>query len=89
MTSDHVEKINLLREEFKKQFCMTNLGILYHSLGIEFIFHECGIIMTQRRYIETTLEFELIGYNPSRTPMLEGTEFIINMGQPYVDAKLY
>ena len=45
--------------------------------------------MTQRRYIETTLEFELIGYNPSRTPMLEGTKFIINMGQPYVDAKLY
>ena len=46
MTSDHVEKINWLREEIKKQSSMTDLGILTHSLGIEFIFHEHGITMT-------------------------------------------
>jgi hypothetical protein len=40
MTSDHVEKINWLQEEFKKQFSTTesNLETLCHSLGIEFIF---------------------------------------------------
>ena len=38
MTDDHVEKINRLQEEINKQFFMTDLGILTHSLGIEFIF---------------------------------------------------
>jgi hypothetical protein len=38
MTSDHVEKINWLQEEFKKQFSTTDLESLCHSLGIEFIF---------------------------------------------------
>ena len=90
MTGDHVEKINWLREEIKKQFSMTDLGILTHSLGIEFIFHEYGITMTQRRYITTTLEeFGLIDCNSSPTPMLEGTKLKIDMEQPYVDAKLY
>ena len=69
---------------------MIDLGILSHSLAIEFIFRECEITMTQRRYITTTLkEFGLIDYNPSPIPMLEGIEFQINVEQPYVDAKLY
>ena len=90
MTGDHVEKINWMREEIKKQFSLTDLGILIHSLGIEFIFHEHGITMTQRRYITTTLEeFGLIDCNSSPTPMQEGTRLKINMEQPYVDAKLY
>jgi hypothetical protein len=33
MIGDYVEKINWLREEIKKQFSMTDLGILTHSLG--------------------------------------------------------
>ena len=64
MIGDHVEKINWPQEEIKKHFFMTDLGILAHLLGIEFIFHEYGNTMTQRRYITTTLEeFELIDCN--------------------------
>lgn len=44
-------KINWPQEEIKKHFFMTDLGILAHLLGIEFIFHEYGNTMTQRRYI--------------------------------------
>jgi hypothetical protein len=46
MTDDHVEKINWPREEIKKHFFMTDLRILAHSLGIEFIFHEHEIFNT-------------------------------------------
>ena len=76
ITGDHSKKLNWLQEESKKQFFMTDLRILTHLLGIEFIFHEHGItIMTYRRYITTTLEeFELIYCNSSRNPILEGTK---------------
>ena len=52
---------------------MTKLGILSHTLDIEFIFHERGITMTRKRYITTTLEeFGLIHCNPSPTLMWKG-----------------
>lgn len=69
---------------------MIDLGILSHSLGIEYIFHERKITMPQKRFITTIEEeFRLIDYNHSPTPILEGTKFKIDMEQPYANAKLY
>ena len=86
---DHVENINWL-QEIKKLLSMTNLGILSRSLGIEYIFHETrnyyALKEVHNNYIG---EIRLVDYNPSVTPMLEGTKLKTNMEQSYVDAKLY
>lgn len=69
---------------------MTDLTIIIHSLGIEFIIHDHGMTLTQRKYITTTLEeFGLFDCNSSPTPMLERTKLKMCMEQSYVHAKLY
>ena len=87
---DHVENINWLQEEIKKLFSMKNSGILSRSLRIEYIFHETrnyyALKEVHNNYIG---EIRLVDYNPSVTPMLEGTKLKTNMEQSYVDAKLY
>jgi len=43
---NHISKLEWLHSEIKTQFEMSDLRLLWHSLGIEYLFHLSGITVT-------------------------------------------
>jgi hypothetical protein len=49
---------------------MTDLGLLWHSLGIEYLFHSNGITVTQHGYaVQMFIEFGFLHCNAVAVPM--------------------
>jgi hypothetical protein len=69
---------------------MEDLGLLIHSLGLEYICQLDGFNLTQQGYaIQILAEFGLENYNPIMFPMIKNLHFTKDMGSSWVDAHLY
>lgn len=90
LTGDDSIHIDLIRTEIHKEFEMTDLGLLSYSLGLEFMFLQEGILITQRQYIKDMLrEFVLEHCKPVATPMTEKLKLTPDMQAPPADPQLY
>nr|KYP67248.1 Retrovirus-related Pol polyprotein from transposon TNT 1-94 [Cajanus cajan] len=69
VTGNSSADIESLKQSLKKEFEMTDLGILSYFLGLEFAYTEKGIFMHQKKYISKVLKrFNMMGCNPAETP---------------------
>jgi hypothetical protein len=90
LTGDHQEKLDWLRQRFTTTYKMTDLELLHHSLGLEFLHSPTGITITQRSYVQHILRAaSLESCNPARTPMLENLHLTTETGTPSADVTQY
>ena len=86
---DDVE-LKAFKEDMKKQFQMSDLGTLSYYLGIEVCQGSSGITISQERYAHKLLErADMIGCNPSSTPMESRLKLLKESTAPPVDATTY
>lgn len=86
---DDVE-LKAFKEDMKKQFQMSDLGTLSYYLGIEVCQGSSGITISQERYAYKLLErADMIGCNPSSTPMESRLKLLKESTAPPVDATAY
>ena len=65
-----VSDINQFKQEMKKNFSMSDLGLLSYYLGIEVKQGGGGITLSQSSYALKIVEFAgMLNYNPCATPM--------------------
>jgi len=83
-------ELKAFKEDMKKQFQMSDLGTLSYYLGIEVCQGSSGITISQERYAHKLLErADMIGCNPSSTPMESRLKLLKESTAPPVDATAY
>jgi len=69
-TGNNAELIEAFKEVMKKEFEMTDLGLMKYFLGLEVIQWKDGIFVLQEMYAEEVLKkFKMTSCNPVSTPM--------------------
>jgi hypothetical protein len=87
LIGNHSAKLEWLHSEIKTQFEMNDLGLLWHSLCIEYLFHSSGIIVAQCSYVAQMLvEFGFLHCNVATVPMFLGLKLKVNMATSIVHA---
>lgn len=90
LTGDDHDHLQFIRNAIQQEFEMSDLGLLSHSLGMEFQFLSEGIVVTQRTYVrEILMEFSLSDCRPQHTPMAEKAQLQPDMAAPPADPALY
>ncbi|XP_027922735.1 uncharacterized protein LOC114180632 [Vigna unguiculata] len=85
-----VELVEEFKEVMKKEFEMTDLGIMKYFLGLEVDQSTTGIFVSQKRYAEELLmKAKMSKCNPVSTPMEPGTKLSKNGEGDKVDATRY
>ncbi|KAL4369603.1 hypothetical protein GQ457_05G026510 [Hibiscus cannabinus] len=78
------------KEEMKKKFEMTDLGLMNYFLGMEVHQGEDGIFISQRKYANDVLKkFKMQNCKPVSTPLVVNEKLSKVDGQRKVDAKEY
>lgn len=69
ITGSSLSGIEKLKQDLKKEFEMTDLGLLSYFLGLEFLQTAKGMFMHQRKYVlEVLKKFKMHNCNVSTTP---------------------
>lgn len=90
ITSSSSTSIELLKESLKKEFEMTDLGILSYFLGLKFAYTEKGIFMHQKKYISEVLKkFNTMECNPTETPAELNVKLVRSENEASVDGTLF
>ena len=70
ITGNDETKISQFKDEMKKRYEMSDLGLLHHFLGIEISQEERGVFICQTKYAKDLLEkFKMNECNPVQTPL--------------------
>lgn len=90
LTGNDAPKIAQVRAALKNTFDMSDLGLLSHSLGLEFKFTSSGLLLTQCQYVKELLaDFGMADCRPVATPMIEKLRLDPDMAAPPVDSTTY
>ena len=90
ITSSSSTSIELLKESLKKEFEMTDLGILSYFLGLKFAYTEKGIFMHQKKYISEVLKkFNMMECNPTEMPVELNVKLVRSENEASVDGTLF
>nr|KYP66838.1 Retrovirus-related Pol polyprotein from transposon TNT 1-94 [Cajanus cajan] len=90
ITGNSSADIESLKQSLKKEFEMTDLGILSYFLGLEFAYTEKGIFMHQKKYISEVLKrFNMMGCNPAETPAEINGKLTRSENEASVDGTLF
>ena len=82
--------IDLFKEAMKKEFEMTDLGLMKYFLGIEVNQNENGIFISQAKYANDVLKrFNMLNCKSAPTPIVTGLKLSKNDEGHNVDPKLY
>ena len=74
----------------KKEFEMTDLGVMKYFLGLEVTETDKGIFIYQHKYATDILQrFRMDKCKPAETPISLGTKLTKNDDRPTVNATLY
>jgi len=90
LTGTDADQISAFKSELRSTFEMSDMGMLHHYLGIQFIQREKGIFMLQSKYVQRLLErFKFQDCKPISTPMEPGLKLTEHDGSESFDAILY
>ena len=90
LTSNHEEKIDLLKKLLTKEFEIKDLRNLKYFLGMEIARSKKGIAVSQRKYVLNLLnETGMLGCKPAETPMDSTVKLEESDGSPPVDKGRY
>lgn len=71
-------------------FDMTDMGELHYFLGLEIVQTDAGIFMSQKKYVEDTLQkFNMVGCKTVFTPMNINEKLQPEDGTEMVNGSLY
>lgn len=89
-TGSNLRLIKEFKEVMKKEFEITDLGLMKYFLGIEVKQSEDGIFISQEKYaLEILKKFKMEDCNPVSTPMEPGTKLSKFDGGNRVDPRRY
>ncbi|KAL4362450.1 hypothetical protein GQ457_04G012430 [Hibiscus cannabinus] len=90
VTGNSSNMVLSFKEEMKKKFEMTDLGLMNYFLGMEVHQGEDGIFISQRKYANDVLKkFKMQNCKPVSTPLVVNEKLSKVDGQRKVDAKEY
>ncbi|KAK9682502.1 hypothetical protein RND81_10G078400 [Saponaria officinalis] len=90
VTGNNPKMIVAFKEEMKKRFEMTDLGLMNYFLGMEVHQSEDGIFISQSKYAEDILKkFKMQHSKAVATPLVVNEKFSKNDGQRKVDPSVY
>jgi hypothetical protein len=90
ITGSNKQEIVKFKDEMKKLFKMSDLGLLHYYLGIEVRKQQSGFALNQCSYAKKILEKAgMWGCNPCKTPMEPKIKLSKENGSPLVDATFY
>lgn len=88
--SSSLDLIIVFKEEMKKQFSMTNLGLLNYFLRMEVVQDKHGVFISQRKYVQDLLKmFNINNCKSSPTPMITSDKLQADDVSGDSDAKRY
>lgn len=75
LTGTDFQKIQDLKSFLYLQFKIKDLGRLHYFLGLEVIYQDAGLLISQRKFIMDLLkEFDCLGYSPVSSPLDSSAE---------------
>lgn len=90
LTWNDTAYIELIRQAIQTEFEMSDLRLLSFSLGLEFLFSDSRIRVTQKQYVKDMLtKFGMSEYQPAATPIHEKQQFLPDMKVARVDSVQY
>uniref|UniRef100_A0A251TCA0 Putative copia protein n=1 Tax=Helianthus annuus TaxID=4232 RepID=A0A251TCA0_HELAN len=90
IASDSLSSIESFKELMKKEFEMTDMGILHYFLGMEVSFDNGNIILTQQQYAKSLLsKFNMMNCSGISTPMEYGLRLTKQDPDDEVEPNLY
>ncbi|KAJ0705145.1 putative RNA-directed DNA polymerase [Helianthus annuus] len=90
IASDSLSMINQLKDSMKKEFEMTDLGILHYFLGMKKEYESGNITLSQQKYAKGLLKkFKMEKCNIISTPMEYGQRLSKDDLEDEVDQNLY
>jgi hypothetical protein len=82
--------IKNLMNELKKDFEMTDLGMMKYFLGMEVDQSDKGIFVCQQRYAREILKkFHMENCKPVNTPLVQNLKLLMDDGATKIDGKVY
>ncbi|KAH9321496.1 hypothetical protein KI387_016135, partial [Taxus chinensis] len=90
ITGSSEDQVDIVKNDLKRTFDMTDLGLLHYCLGLEIWQKEHHIFVSQKKYAKTLLEkYRMSDCKPISTPMEKGLQLSRFQDSPQVDATLY
>uniref|UniRef100_A0A251VEZ8 Putative zinc finger, CCHC-type n=1 Tax=Helianthus annuus TaxID=4232 RepID=A0A251VEZ8_HELAN len=90
IASSSMKQITDFKEEMKKEFEMTDMGKLHYFLGMEVLYENGNIILSQRKYMRNLLErYKMTQSNTVSTPMEYGLKLSKDDPDETVDGSIY
>lgn len=90
VTGNDTKLVENLIKELDKTFALKDMGQLHHFLGIEVIWHDSGIHLTQTTYITELLKkFEMQNIKPCITPIPAGKTLSKADGETFQEPSAY
>ena len=75
LTGTDFQKIQDLKSFLYLQFKIKDLGRLHYFLGLEIIYQDACLFISQRKFIMDLLkEFDCLGYSPMSSPLDSSAE---------------
>lgn len=90
ITGDDEEEMKCLKQFLDQQFKIKDLGLLHYFLGIEALYKQEDIILTQRKFtLDLLKEFNCTSLTSVSSPLISGLKLHPNMGDPLPDPTVY
>jgi len=90
ITGTDTEEITSLKSFLNDQFKIKDLGKLHYFLGLEILYKNDGILISQRKFVQDLLkEFHVNGLTPVTSPLDPTVKLKAHEGEPLPDPTLY
>ncbi|XP_019255062.1 PREDICTED: uncharacterized protein LOC109233640 [Nicotiana attenuata] len=90
LTGTNLEEIKALKTHLHNQFKIKDLGKLHYFLGLEMLYKDDGVLISQRKFITDLLkEYDCMGYSVVSSPLDSSTKLKAEEGPLMSDPSYY
>ncbi|KAJ0590261.1 putative RNA-directed DNA polymerase [Helianthus annuus] len=90
IASNSMHLITKFKESMNREFEMTDMGRLHYFLGMEVLYEDGNIILSQRKYMKNLLDkYKMTQCNTVSTPMEYGLKLSKDDPEEFVDEGVY
>ncbi|XP_070049858.1 uncharacterized mitochondrial protein AtMg00810-like [Nicotiana tomentosiformis] len=90
LTGTNLEEIKALKTYLHNQFKIKDLGKLHYFLGLEMLYKDDGVLISQRKFTTDLLkEYDCLGYSAVSSPLYSSTKLRAEEGTLLSDPSYY
>ena len=90
LTGNDAEEIDQFKVYLHNQFRIKDLGKLHYFLGLEILYTETGMLISQRKFVLDLLkEYQCTEYSTLASPLDSSIKLKANEGKPLEDPSSY